>query len=205
VSDQETAVIIGASTGMGRATAQLLAAQGHNVTLVSRNTDRLEATRADIAKSASGEINAYLCDLADPTSVSALVAFLDGHAGHISRFLNASGIFAPKPFLDHDERDYDSYHALNRAAFFATQAVARNMIKHGGGSIVTIGSMWAKQAIKATPSSAYSMAKAGLHAMTQHSGRSDRRCIGRRLQRFSSDRPRWPPRGHRPSRRVPAF
>ncbi len=38
----------------------------------------------------------------------------------------------------------------------------------GGGSIVNIGSMWAKQAIKATPSSAYSMAKAGLHSLTQH-------------------------------------
>ncbi|SLN54585.1 4-formylbenzenesulfonate dehydrogenase TsaC1/TsaC2 [Roseovarius litorisediminis] len=38
----------------------------------------------------------------------------------------------------------------------------------GGGSIVNIGSMWAHQAIKATPSSAYSMAKAGLHALTQH-------------------------------------
>ena len=36
------------------------------------------------------------------------------------------------------------------------------------GSIVNIGSMWAKQAIKATPSSAYSMAKAGLHSLTQH-------------------------------------
>ena len=49
-----------------------------------------------------------------------------------------------------------------------TQAVANNMKANGGGSIVNIGSMWAKQAIKATPSSAYSMAKAGLHAMTQH-------------------------------------
>jgi NAD(P)-dependent dehydrogenase (short-subunit alcohol dehydrogenase family) len=39
---------------------------------------------------------------------------------------------------------------------------------NGGGSIVNIGSMWAKQAIKATPSSAYSMAKAGLHSLTQH-------------------------------------
>ena len=38
----------------------------------------------------------------------------------------------------------------------------------GGGSVVNIGSMWAKQAVKATPSSAYSMAKAGLHALTQH-------------------------------------
>jgi NAD(P)-dependent dehydrogenase (short-subunit alcohol dehydrogenase family) len=42
------------------------------------------------------------------------------------------------------------------------------MKMHGGGSIVNIGSMWAKQAVKATPSSAYSMAKAGLHALTQH-------------------------------------
>lgn len=41
------------------------------------------------------------------------------------------------------------------------------MISRGGGSIVNIGSMWAKQSIKATPSSAYSMAKAGLHSLTQ--------------------------------------
>ena len=42
------------------------------------------------------------------------------------------------------------------------------MKTRGTGSIVNIGSMWAKQAVKATPSSAYSMAKAGLHALTQH-------------------------------------
>ena len=57
---------------------------------------------------------------------------------------------------------------LNEAIFFITQAVANNMKKNGGGSIVNVGSMWAKQAIKATPSSAYSMAKAGLHSLTQH-------------------------------------
>ena len=57
---------------------------------------------------------------------------------------------------------------LNRSTFLITQAVARNMCTHGGGAIVNIGSMWARQAVKATPSSAYSMAKAGLHAFTQH-------------------------------------
>ena len=57
---------------------------------------------------------------------------------------------------------------INRAIFFVSQAVAGNMALHGGGSIVHIGSMWGKQAVKATPSSAYSMAKAGLHALTQH-------------------------------------
>jgi NAD(P)-dependent dehydrogenase (short-subunit alcohol dehydrogenase family) len=58
--------------------------------------------------------------------------------------------------------------ALNRALYFITQSAAKNMQAHGGGSIVNVGSMWAHQAIKATPSSAYSMAKAGLHAFTQH-------------------------------------
>ena len=42
------------------------------------------------------------------------------------------------------------------------------MKEQGGGAIVNVGSMWAKQAIKATPSSAYSMQKAGLHSLTQH-------------------------------------
>ena len=57
---------------------------------------------------------------------------------------------------------------LNRAMFFLTQQVAKNMAASGGGAIVNIGSMWAHQAIKATPSSAYSMAKAGLHSLTQN-------------------------------------
>lgn len=42
------------------------------------------------------------------------------------------------------------------------------MVANGGGSVVNVGSMWAHQAIKATPSSAYSMAKSGLHSLTQH-------------------------------------
>lgn len=60
------------------------------------------------------------------------------------------------------------YHKLNKATFFITQAVVRRMAVAGGGSIVNIGSMWARQAVKATPSAAYSMAKAALHALTQH-------------------------------------
>ncbi|MFW8369111.1 SDR family oxidoreductase, partial [Klebsiella pneumoniae] len=53
--------------------------------------------------------------------------------------------------------------------FFITQRVAANMVAQDRpGAIVNIGSMWARQAIAATPSSAYSMAKAGLHALTQH-------------------------------------
>jgi NAD(P)-dependent dehydrogenase (short-subunit alcohol dehydrogenase family) len=78
-------------------------------------------------------------------------------------------VFKPLPFLEHTAADYDSYLELNRAMFLLTQTVTRGMVAGGrGGAIVSIGSMWAQQAIAATPSSAYSMAKAGLHAMTQH-------------------------------------
>ena len=82
--------------------------------------------------------------------------------------VNAAGYFKPKSFLEHTEEDYNIYHDFNKAFFFITQATAKVMKENGGGSIVNIGSMWAKQAIKATPSSAYSMAKAGLHSLTQH-------------------------------------
>jgi len=55
-----------------------------------------------------------------------------------------------------------------RGTFLCIRSVLPGMLERGGGSIVNIGSMWGKQAIKATPSSAYSMAKAGLHSLTQH-------------------------------------
>jgi NAD(P)-dependent dehydrogenase (short-subunit alcohol dehydrogenase family) len=58
---------------------------------------------------------------------------------------------------------------LNYALFFLTQTVVAGMIAKGeGGSIVNIGSMWAHQAIGLTPSSGYSMQKAGLHALTHN-------------------------------------
>jgi NAD(P)-dependent dehydrogenase (short-subunit alcohol dehydrogenase family) len=71
-----------------------------------------------------------------------------------------------KSFLEQDGAFYDSYLELDRAIFFLTQTVVRGMVDGGrGGAIVNIGSMWGHQAIAATPSSAYSMAKAGLHAL----------------------------------------
>ncbi|SOZ15375.1 Glucose-1-dehydrogenase (fragment) [Cupriavidus taiwanensis] len=78
-------------------------------------------------------------------------------------------MFFPKPFLEHEHADYDQYMKPNKAFFFVTQKVAANLVAaERPGAIVNIGSMWAKQAIAATPSSAYSMAKAGRHSLTQH-------------------------------------
>ncbi|MPY47584.1 SDR family NAD(P)-dependent oxidoreductase [Streptomyces acidicola] len=108
-------------------------------------------------------------DLNDPEAVEGLRSILNDEHADAGLLVNAAGVFAPKRFLEHTAEDYDRYQALNRAFFFITQTVTGNMITRGTkGSVVNIGSMWAHQAIAATPSSAYSMAKAGLHSLTQH-------------------------------------
>lgn len=161
---QHTTLIIGGTSGMGLATARLLAAQGEHLTLVGSSSEKLAAAKIELGD----RVETIQTDLRNATETDTLIKTIRSTPRHISRLVNAAGTFAPKPFLAHDGGDYDSYMELNRATFFVTQAVAKNMVQHGGGVIVNIGSMWAKQAIKATPSSAYSMAKAGLHALTQH-------------------------------------
>ncbi len=52
----------------------------------------------------------------------------------VKYLINAAGVFSPKAFLDHTEEDYDAYLDLNRATFFVTQRVAKNMVANGGGS-----------------------------------------------------------------------
>lgn len=165
-SNSKVALIVGGTTGMGLKTAEALLKQGLVVKIIGRRSDRLEA--ASKALSQFGAVETQATDLYDRRLVDELIDSIGSDDRHIAFLVNAAGTFNPKPFLDHDGSDFDSYHELNRATFLITQAVAHNMKNNGGGSIVNIGSMWAKQAIKATPSSAYSMAKAGLHALTQH-------------------------------------
>lgn len=167
-SSRPLALILGGSTGIGRAIAHRLAQSGHDLILVARNQTRLDAIQAELNESSEVTVSTVTTDLADSAQVDALQAQLAADSRHISRLVNAAGLFSPKPFLEHTAADFDTYHVLNRAFFLLTQTVANNMKNHGGGNILNIGSMWAKQAVKATPSSAYSMAKAGLHAMTQH-------------------------------------
>ncbi len=159
------ALIIGGSTGIGKATTERLMRSGVDTTIVARDANRLEATRDELAS--LGAITTVQADLLNPGSVAALLSQLDD-TERFDYLVNAAGTFKPVAFLDHTKTDYDGYHDLNRSTFFVSQSVARSMVVAGSGSIVNVGSMWAKQAIKATPSSAYSMAKAGLHAFTQH-------------------------------------
>ncbi len=160
------ALIVGGSSGIGKQTAQGLLDRGVEVMLLAHDKDKLEAARTELAS--GGAVQTVVIDLYDMDQVETFIDRLKNEACHIKYLVNAAGSFNPTPFLEHSKADYDKYMDINKSFFFITQAVAQNMKVHGGGAIVNIGSMWAKQSIKATPSSAYSMAKAGLHSLTQH-------------------------------------
>ncbi len=156
--NSKTALIIGGTSGIGKATATALLEQGATVHIVGRSPDKI-ADAPNLVK--------HKVDITNREAVANLTAKI-AQLGNLDYLVNASGIFGPKPFLEHTPADYDSYLDLNRGFFFISQAAAKAMKNSDGGSIVNVGSMWAKQAVKATPSSAYSMQKAGLHSLTQH-------------------------------------
>ena len=160
-------VVVGGTSGMGRQTAADVVAAGGSAVVIGDRQAKVDDTVKSLSKDdAAYGITANLADRMDVERVRQVLA--DEHAD-ATLLVNAAGLFIPKPFLDHDGADYDSYAELDRAIFFITQTVARGMVAGGrGGSIVNIGSMWANQAIGATPSSAYSAAKGGLHALTKN-------------------------------------
>lgn len=159
-------LIVGGSTGMGLETAKRLLQNNTEVILLSRSESKLKKAKDELTS--YGPVQTVTKNLYNREQVDSFIQRIKNEERHIKYLVNAAGAFNPTPFLEHTREDYDKYQGLNKSFFFITQAIAENMKRHGGGSIVNIGSMWAKQAVKATPSSAYSMAKAGLHSLTQH-------------------------------------
>ena len=163
----KSALIVGGTSGIGKAVARLLLERGAaSVIVAGRNVEKLHA--AESVLSAFGRVVGREVDITNQTELARVLGESGNQFDGVDLLVNAAGVFLPKPFLEHTMEDYDRYLELNRGIFFITQTVARGMAGRVGGSIVNVGSMWARQAIEATPSSAYSMAKAGLHALTQH-------------------------------------
>jgi len=160
-------VVVGGSSGMGRQTAADVVAAGGSAVIIGQDPGKVDDTVQALAK--DGPAYGITADLTDRMQVERVRQQLSDEHPDATLLVNAAGLFLPKPFLDYDGASYDSYLELDRAIFFLTQTVARGMVGHGrGGAIVNIGSMWAHQAIGATPSSGYSLAKGGLHALTRN-------------------------------------
>lgn len=156
-----TALVTGATSGIGRAAAIRLAAEGATVLVAGRNPDRGAEVVSEIEE-AGGRARFISADLSTEAGVVSLAAA----AGEVDVLVNNAGIawFGPTQELTFD--GYDAMFDGNvRSAYFLTAALIPSMVKRGSGSIINISSMAGK--IGMPGGAAYGATKAALSSMTQ--------------------------------------
>ena len=157
----QTALVTGATAGLGRAVAIRLARDGAEVIVHGRDPERGAATVAAI-EAEGGKARFAAADLADPGDVARLAE----EAGDVDVLVNNAGhsIWAPTAELGVDA--YDGMFASNvRAPFLLTAALAPGMAERGHGSIINISSMAGRLGLPG--GAAYGATKAALHSLTQ--------------------------------------
>lgn len=172
-------IVAGASSGMGRATARALAAQGGKIVLAARSSEALEALASEIAGS-GGTASTFAADMVDAAAAATLVqAALDRH-GHIDALVNSVGTNIPRRKLD--ELTSESWRELIdvnlNAAFNLTRAVIPALRANGGGQLVHIASSAAKRADQSGVG--YQASKAGVAALA-HATMEEERANGIRV------------------------
>jgi NAD(P)-dependent dehydrogenase (short-subunit alcohol dehydrogenase family) len=166
--ENKVAIITGGGTGIGYAVAEALVKEGAKVVINGRRTELLAAAAKAIDPTGS-KVAMFAGDIGRPETAAAIVAAAQQHFSGVDILINNAGIFAPKAFVDHTEDDYDRFvGTILKGKFFMAQAAAKAMKLRGGGAIVQTGSMWALQAVAATPSAAYSVANAGVHQLVKN-------------------------------------
>lgn len=137
-----TAIVTGASRGIGRASALALARQGAAVALLARDQAALEAAASEI-RSAGGNCAVFPCDVTDRTSVEAAIAQATTALGPPTILVNNAGFGGPFQLLsDSTDADYDQvFHTNVRAAFWFCRALLPGMRAAGFGRIVNIASV----------------------------------------------------------------
>jgi len=158
----KTALVTGASGGIGAEIARALHNRGATLVLSGTRGDALEALRAELGT----RTHVAICNLADPASVEALPKTAEATAGAIDILVNNAGITRDNLFLRMKDDEWDQVIAVDlTAAFRLSRAVLRGMMKKRWGRIVSVTSV-----VGATGNPGqgnYAAAKAGLVGMTK--------------------------------------
>lgn len=157
----KTALVTGATSGIGRATAVRLAELGADVIVHGRNTERGSNVVAEIIR-AGGNARFLQADLSNAADISALA----DDAGDIDILVNNAGTvwFGPTPEISVEQLDA-LFSANVRATYLVTAALLPGLLRKGNSSIVNVGSMAGK--IGMAGGAAYGATKAALHSFTQ--------------------------------------
>jgi NAD(P)-dependent dehydrogenase (short-subunit alcohol dehydrogenase family) len=166
--ENKVVLITGGGGGIGRAAAARFLEEGARVVLSGTRQAVLEAARDELDP--SGERVAIRAGyITTREQAHALVDYAIERFGGVDVLVNSTGIFRPVPFLEQTEEQLEeALGSILRPTFWVSQAASLAMRERGGGAIVNVGSMWAVDAIATTPTSAYSMAQAGRHALTKN-------------------------------------
>lgn len=164
----KVALVTGASSGIGRASAIALAMQGAKVALAARRIDRLEAVAAEI-KSLGKEAIAIQMDVTKKTDIDSAVAKTVTKFGRLDILLNNAGVAEFVPFLDMTEEQWDKTLDTNvKGYFLVAQAAAKEMVKNKWGRIINIASIASGGVGVGFPSIAqYCASKGAVVAMTE--------------------------------------
>ncbi|HXC91934.1 MAG TPA: glucose 1-dehydrogenase [Stellaceae bacterium] len=162
----QVALVTGASSGIGRHLALLLAAAGAKVALAARRTELLAEAARKIAAE-GGTASPIELDVTRSDSVAAAVAEAERALGPLSLLVNNAGVTVAKPVLEHTEADWDHVLDTNlKGAWLTAREFASHLVDRGRpGRIVNIASVLGLRTIRHLP--AYTAAKAGLIHLTR--------------------------------------
>jgi NAD(P)-dependent dehydrogenase (short-subunit alcohol dehydrogenase family) len=162
----KTALVTGASSGLGRHFARVLAAAGASVALAARRLERLNELQREI-EAAGGKAAAIAMDVTEAASVADAFTAAEASLGPIGVLLNNAGVPSGSFFLEMSEKEWREVMSVNLdGAFRVGREGARRMVAHGaGGSIINIASMLSFRVSKSL--SAYSATKAAVASLTK--------------------------------------
>jgi glucose 1-dehydrogenase len=158
-------VITGGAQGIGEACARRLVRDGAAVALWDL-ADAAGQALADELSRAGGQALYQRCNVAVKAEVDAALAATLARFGRVSGLVNNAGIFKAAPFLEITEADWDAVIDVNlKGSFLVGQAVAREMLKTGGGAIVNMSSVNGTLAIPSIAS--YNASKGAINQLTR--------------------------------------
>jgi NAD(P)-dependent dehydrogenase (short-subunit alcohol dehydrogenase family) len=158
---KKTAIVTGASGGIGAGFVEGFLREGYNVVATSRKADR--------EQTASGSLVVLNGDIGKQQTAADAVEAAINHFGTVDVLVNNAGIFLTKPFLDFTSEDFDALVSTNLLGFFyITQLAVKEMLKQKSGCVVSITAALADRPIAGENGSMSMMTKGGLNSATQN-------------------------------------
>ncbi len=169
--DGKVAVVVGGTSGIGRAIALGLAGAGADVVPVSRRREKVEETAGEIGDISGKKPPVHTTDVLDCAATKETFEKIADECGSLDILVNSAGATLKKPSLELTEEEWDGVVDTNlKALFFSCQAAARLMVDKGhGGKIINIASLASYVALNEV--AAYCASKGGVLSLTRALGR----------------------------------